>query len=151
MLNNLTKIKSKYHAHKANTRKRFDKNGNQIEFRLTFEEWYDIWIKSGHWDNRGRKQGQYVMSRKNDIGNYEIGNVFIQPVFNNHSETYHPPKAGAKAMLGKKGKDHPKSIRIQTPLGIFESIAQAAAAHNMHTQSMQGKLRKFPKEYKRLL
>lgn len=63
---------------------RIDRIGNPIEFKLTFEEWITIWLDSGHWFERGRGAGKYVMSRRDDIGNYEVGNVFIQ-TFNNNS------------------------------------------------------------------
>ena len=148
--------KKKYHAHKSNTRNRVDKNGNDILFKLTFDEWLQVWIDSGFWDKRGRTKDSYVMSRKNDLGHYELGNVFIQSVTNNHSETYHPPikhslKESYKApMLNKKGSLHPRSIRIQTPLGIFDSIAEAARAHRIAPQSFQHKIRRFPNEYKKL-
>lgn len=71
-----------------------------IEFKLTFEEWWDIWQQSGKWDQRGIRKGQYVMSRYKDQGAYEIGNVHIQTVGDNNKEAYKfhrkPP------MLGKK-------------------------------------------------
>lgn len=50
----------------------------KIEFKLTFEEWIDIWLKSGHWLERGNKGYQYCMSRFNDTGAYELGNVEIK-------------------------------------------------------------------------
>lgn len=65
-------IKEKYWAQKAQAKHR------KVDFNLTFEEWWDIWQQSGKWDERGRKRGQYVMSRCNDSGAYEVGNVFIQ-------------------------------------------------------------------------
>lgn len=49
-----------------------------IEWLLTFEQWLNIWVSSGHWHERGSKQGQYCMSRKGDCGPYSIDNVFIQ-------------------------------------------------------------------------
>ena len=48
-----------------------------IPFRLTFQEWLNIWIESGQLANRGRRVGQYVMARKGDEGGYEVGNVEI--------------------------------------------------------------------------
>ncbi len=57
-----------------------------IPFKLTFEQWYNIWQESGKWDHRGRGSGKYVMSRKNDKGAYEIGNVFIQSNARNVSD-----------------------------------------------------------------
>lgn len=50
----------------------------KIEFKLTFEEWLDIWVNSGHWFNRGTKKDQYCMSRYNDEGPYAVGNVEIK-------------------------------------------------------------------------
>lgn len=54
--------------------------------KLTFEEWFEIWVSSGHWMDRGVHKGQYVMSRKNDLGSYEVGNVFIQRTEQNLSD-----------------------------------------------------------------
>ncbi len=79
------KERHKYACHKSKAKSR------GIEFNLTYEEWYDIWYKSGKWEQRGARKGQYVMSRYNDTGAYEMGNVFIQPHEENRRE----------AMLGK--------------------------------------------------
>lgn len=49
----------------------------QIEFQLTFPQWWTIWQRSGRWEERGNRAGHYVMCRKNDIGPYAVGNVFI--------------------------------------------------------------------------
>lgn len=65
--------KDKYRDHKKNAI-----NDRGIPFLLSFEEWWDIWQKSGHWHERGPRVGQYCMSRYNDIGPYAVGNVFIQ-------------------------------------------------------------------------
>lgn len=62
-----------------------------IEFLLTFEEWYKIWIDSGHLHERGRKSLEYCMARFGDKGPYTVGNVKIITNFDNISE-------------GKKGK-----------------------------------------------
>ena len=73
----LKKARSAYGMQVYNIRNKLDRLGNKVEMRLTFEEWLDIWVKSGHWLERGKKRGQYVMARKDDIGHYEIGNVSI--------------------------------------------------------------------------
>ena len=67
----------KFYNAKKQARKRVDRLGNQIEMRISFQEWWDIWQQSGHWHERGCFQGQYVMARHNDIGHYEVGNVSI--------------------------------------------------------------------------
>ena len=48
-----------------------------IEWCLTFEEWLDVWQRSGHSHERGRGRGRYVMARRGDIGPYSVGNVEI--------------------------------------------------------------------------
>ena len=58
---------------KASTKGRRDANGDLIEMRLTAEEWCQLWEESGFIPSR-----DYVISRRNDIGHYEIGNVYIQ-------------------------------------------------------------------------
>lgn len=69
----------KYKAHIGNcVGKKKDALGNPVEMRLTFDEWCKVWQDSGHWDERGCRRGQYCMSRYNDLGHYEVGNVFIQ-------------------------------------------------------------------------
>ena len=61
-------------------------NGRGLEWNLSFDEWWDIWQQSGKWDQRGTSKGKYCMSRKNDTGAYELGNVFIQLSSDNVSQ-----------------------------------------------------------------
>lgn len=48
-----------------------------VPFKLTFAQWWGIWTRSGHWDQRGNTAGRYCMCRKGDEGAYEVGNVSI--------------------------------------------------------------------------
>lgn len=48
-----------------------------IGWRLTFEQWWQIWQASGHWHERGKHKGNYIMARLRDAGHYEQGNVYI--------------------------------------------------------------------------
>lgn len=73
-------IKNKYSCQKSKAKHR------GIDFLLTFDQWWSIWEQSGKWDFRGARKGQYVMSRKNDTGAYEVGNVFIQLCEDNHKQ-----------------------------------------------------------------
>jgi len=72
MIEELKPMWGKYIQHKSHSKSR------GIDFQLTFEEWWDIWDKSGHWQDRGRGLGKYCMSRIGDLGPYAVGNVFIQ-------------------------------------------------------------------------
>lgn len=60
-----------YTQHKSNAKQR------GIEFKLTFDEWKQIWLDSEKWDRRGRGANKYCMCRVGDQGCYEVGNVFI--------------------------------------------------------------------------
>jgi hypothetical protein len=48
-----------------------------IPVRLSFADWWQLWLRSGHWDERGPHRGQYVLSRYDGYGAYELGNVHI--------------------------------------------------------------------------
>ena len=76
------KAKQQYHNHKHRAKRK------GIGFEMTFDEWYNIWINSGHYHEKGTKRGQYVMSRYNDIGPYKVGNVYIQTVGENTKEAF---------------------------------------------------------------
>lgn len=59
-----------------------------IEFNLTYAEWLDFWMASGHFHERGRKRDQYCMARFGDVGPYELGNIKIVLVQDNQSEAH---------------------------------------------------------------
>jgi hypothetical protein len=57
-----------------------------IGWELTFRQWWRIWKESGHWEQRGRNNGQYVMARYGDRGPYSVDNVKIVTVDINLAE-----------------------------------------------------------------
>lgn len=101
----------KYLKHKVRA------NYRGIPFVLTFEEWWEIWDKSGHWEERGRGTGSYVMSRVADLGGYEVGNVFIQTSRQNiiDGTTGKTPRLGKKlsAESRKKMSKSHKGIKFK--------------------------------------
>lgn len=48
-----------------------------IAFLLSWDQWLDVWIKSGRLCQRGRAKGQYCMARNGDMGPYSVDNVQI--------------------------------------------------------------------------
>ena len=74
-------LKEKYRTKIASTRHRVDKLGNPIEFRLSFDEWSKLWDDAGLLPNRN-----YILSRVNDIGHYEAGNVYVNHTLLNVTE-----------------------------------------------------------------
>jgi hypothetical protein len=77
---------------KLKYKNKYDKLGNLVEWKLTFEEWLKIWQDSGHIDEMGRNNDSYCMRRKNDIGHYEMNNVYIGKFGGNSSEQKGRPK-----------------------------------------------------------
>jgi hypothetical protein len=65
----LTEQKKKYSAQKNNAKYR------GIEFKLTFDEWWDLW--QPFYARRGTKVDSLMMCRTLDSGAYEVGNVTI--------------------------------------------------------------------------
>ena len=72
----IAKVKYREHCKRCKEGKT-DAAGRPVKMLLNFEEWCDIWVDSGKWAKRGNKRGQYCMCRKDDLGHYEVGNVYI--------------------------------------------------------------------------
>lgn len=108
----LWKAKRSYGTKKKLTVGRVDLNKQPIEFRLSFNEWLSIWIESGHVLERGLKHGQYCMSRKDDLGHYQIGNVYIQLSSENarqgRAAVKHSQEIKAEMSASRKGKPNGK-------------------------------------------
>jgi hypothetical protein len=78
IIDGLHEKRKKYLAHKRSAANR------GIGFKLTFEEWWAIW--EPHYHKRGINKGCMCMCRELDQGAYEVGNVRIDLVQNNHHE-----------------------------------------------------------------
>lgn len=103
-----------------------------IPFLLTFEQWLSVWIDSGKLEERGRGANKYCMSRRGDVGNYEIGNVFIQLGKDNVAEgnlgKVVSESTRAKISACNSGKPHPWSTGLNNPMHRPEVKAKMAAA-----------------------
>lgn len=108
----VAKVKFRQHKHRAEQK--------NIPFNLTFDEWFKIWTDSGFYALRGRGRGKYVMSRKNDEGGYESGNVFIQLNGDNVSQAHKGKKknpfeviiANLKKIGAKRSEETRNKMRI---------------------------------------
>lgn len=69
-----------YKTQRMNARRR------GIPWLLTFKQWWRIWQRSGKFEKRGHRLGQYVMARHRDKGPYTVGNVSIISCSLNHSQ-----------------------------------------------------------------
>jgi hypothetical protein len=57
-----------------------------ISWCLSFDQWRDWWLSTGHVDERGRERGQWVMGRPYDSGPYELGNLLCLRAEDNVSQ-----------------------------------------------------------------
>lgn len=101
-------FKKQYNAHKGSAKQR------GIEFRLSYDQWLNIWLLSGKINQRGK----YVMCRYNDVGSYSVDNVFIDTAANN--STY--PIIGHPAVWTKFETD--KAVELFLNGGNFYDIAE---------------------------
>jgi hypothetical protein len=127
--------KQKYSMQKTSAEKR------GIAWQFTFDEWFNWWQATGHWDNRGCKKGQYVMARFEDKGPYAINNVFCCSVEQNNSDR-HKFNSYVKAAVSKA-----QSKPIMTPEGLFPSKILAANYYGLNSAALSYRLTKYPKEF----
>lgn len=107
----------------ANQRRR-DRNGNPIEMLLTYEEWAQVWKDSGHWGKWGNRKGDYVMSRKDDLGSYAIGNVFIQSVSDNVAEANRRRTGKSNPMFGRRDGGAKTKLGLSTLSEVGKATTQ---------------------------
>lgn len=127
--------KKAYTQHKSNAKQRC------IEMRLTFDEWKEIWLQSGKWDERGRGAEKYCMCRLGDEGHYEAGNVFIAQNKCNISDgnigKTDSEVTRAKKSASMKGKAHPWSVGDKNPMHrpeVKAKMGEATGGANHYNQ-----------------
>ena len=112
--------------------------GRGIDWLLSFEQWVEIWERSGKINLRGRKKGQYVMSRPGDAGPYSVDNVGIIEAGQNHSEAYRHKKwangrplgSGKGWVLSKVNKTNPYTVYLRRQyIGCFPTPEAASEAY----------------------
>ncbi|MND81872.1 hypothetical protein D3C87_915700 [compost metagenome] len=104
-----------------------------IQFRLTLMEWWDIWEKSGHWDDRGLGRGWH-MCRIGDQGCYEVGNVFIGEGVENLSAATKATDLPIGVALAIKGRVRRYRAYCnvggrQRHIGVFDTVEKAQSAY----------------------
>lgn len=167
-LGEITKARNAYLLQLHSCKKKLDRNKHKVEMKLTFEEWLSIWISSGKWYLRGKLKGQYCMCRINDIGHYEIGNVFID-LSSTNSRTAPTPirteESRDKVRQALIGKSRPKEVfekgRLtkikngvyrpvvsETDNMFFESINAAARYYKLNASTIAARCQKNLKGFR---
>ena len=77
----------RYYSTKKSKKGRMDREGNPIDFLLSFDELMSLVEDAGiSRSDVGKHTGQYHLARDNDIGHYEIGNCRFIPTEENIAE-----------------------------------------------------------------
>lgn len=63
--------------HKMCTQRWHAVNNRHLEWLFTDDEWFNTWLISNKWLERGTHKGGYAMCRYNDVGPYSKDNVRI--------------------------------------------------------------------------
>lgn len=106
-----TSIRRRYSFEAAWREQRKSARRRGIPFQLTFEQWFEIWLRSGHLHERGCRQGQYVMARLNDTGPYAPGNVKIILHVENSREWERTLEYRERKRLESTGRRHSASSK----------------------------------------
>lgn len=128
-MNSLAKAKGRYNSHKSNARYR------GIEFNLTFEQWYDWWLSQGIDKNTVdiKHDGQSpCMCRFNDIGAYEIGNIYFDTRSNNIRD------------FGLRRDYSSQFKKVKTPDGVFNSRKEASEYYNLTGEAISWRCKNKP-------
>jgi hypothetical protein len=113
-----------------------------IEFKLSFEEWYDWWLSNGVDKNDYtpiRGGAMLCMCRHNDSGAYELSNIYCTTMAKNSSDLH---KFNPQI---KKFRTYVK--RVHTPLGDFDSMAESAIAHSVSYHWIRNRIKTKPAEF----
>lgn len=116
-----TPLEKAFYAQKQRAKQR------GVAWKLTFEEWLDVWESSGHLGKRGRERGKYCMARHGDCGPYKIGNVSIVSYSLNSSSVVYSSEERARRSKRMAGNTHGR-FRAGIPHSD-EARAKMSAAH----------------------
>lgn len=121
-----------------------------IDWQLTEQEWIDWWEATGHFHERGRGKGKWIMARFNDTGPYSLTNIFCHQHGSNVSDGQ---KGKPKSKEHKeKLRDNLNNIRVKkkitTPFGEFESTYAAGRHFGITGEAVMWRLKQTTGQYK---
>lgn len=134
-MKDLKVARHRYGVHKAGSKAR------NIDFNLTFEEWYSWWIENGvdkNIPNSSLSGDQPCMSRNGDTGPYSLDNIYYSTrrenvIYSRKNRYYNNGTSKCK--------------KIKTPLGIFESRKRASEILKVSPGRVSHLVKTKPEEY----
>ena len=116
---------------KAYTQQKSNAKQRGVEFFITFEEWKQVWLDSGKWDERGRGAEKFCMCRIGDVGCYSVANVFIglgkHNVRDGNIGKLDSNETRQKKSQSMRGKPHLWSVGDKNPMHRPEVKAKLSA------------------------
>jgi len=130
--------------------KKWESKKRNIEFNLTFQEWYDWW-KSNGIDKNIDSTHNLCMCRYDDVGPYSLDNIYFATRAKNTSDARknkpRSQKGELNPMFGRRGELNPNSRPVKTPFGDFASLNQAAKHLKISSVGLSGRIKRNPQEY----
>lgn len=116
-----------------------DAQARGIEFKLSLDDWRQWWLQHGVDKDIPSKldKNTLCMCRFNDIGAYELGNIYCATLSQNQKD--------ARKFNPNFGKTRSKPFR--TPNGDFSSKKDAYLALNITVRKLESLMRQFPSQY----
>jgi hypothetical protein len=124
-------------SYKRYLEKKGDSYRRGIEWKLTYEEWYNWWLSNGvdkEFDFTPMNKNKLCMCRYNDTGPYELTNIYCATNSENvklRNKLYHSSKENS----------------FVTPYGVFYSARAASKELNVHYNTIRNRMQKYPNEY----
>jgi len=102
-----------------------------VPWEFTLASWWDVWQKSGKWEERGCGFDGYVMCRRGDVGPYSTENVYIARSI--HNTSVRPSKiSGLPRGVTHRGNRFIARRMIRgekITIGRFDTAEEAGAAY----------------------
>jgi hypothetical protein len=110
-----------------------------IEFKLTLEEWYSWWLQQGVDKNikQPLNKNTLCMCRYNDIGPYELGNIYCATLSQNQKD--------ARKFNPEYGKTRSKPYKVLKT--IYPSKKDAYNSLGIGIRSLEKLERMYPNDY----
>ena len=121
-----------------------------IDWKLTFKEWLTWWQSTGHYQDRGRGNGKYVMARVGDSGAYELANIFCHKHGDNvrDAQRNKPKKLDHKQKLQDILNQIRKKRKVKTPDGEFESAREAGRYYKITGEAVVWRVKQTQGQFK---
>jgi hypothetical protein len=99
-----------------------------------------MWQDSGKWEQRGRKQGQYCMARKGDVGPYSPDNVDIITIRQNSIDANKGRPTGRKGVTFEEEYGIERAEEIKEKLRIASTgVKQSIKTRQKKSVALKGK------------